>query len=270
MNYGARLKHVATKAPPLLSTPARIVEYETIDSTNDEAHRRAAAGERGPLWIRSDQQQSGRGRSGRPWSSPPGNLSATHLFTPDCPRSVFHHLSFVAGIAAYDAVATSVNKGAPLQLKWPNDLLIGAAKVGGILVESSKYDDDVVVMIGIGINIAVAPPVDGRAVTQLGDHGTAPTPSDLVARLADAMAHWISRWDSGRNFASVRAAWSERAHAIGRPLMVNTNERQVVGAFNGLAENGALLLTTEGGETLRIEHGDVSLVATSPASEERA
>lgn len=265
-----RLTPVPQKVPPLHAAPPRIVEYETIDSTNDEAHRRAAAGERGPLWIRSDAQQSGRGRSGRPWSSPPGNLSTTHLFTPDCSRSVFHHLSFVAGVAAYDAIATCMGRRVPLQLKWPNDLLIGPAKVGGILVESSKYEDDVVVMIGIGINIAVAPPVEGRAVTLLGDHGTPPTPTKLVASLAEAMSDWISQWDGGRNFATVRAAWSQRAHAIGQPLMVNTNAGQIVGTFDGLAENGALLLTSEDGETRRIEHGDVSLVATSPASEERA
>ena len=261
---------VATKALPLPPTPTRIVEFETIDSTNTEAHRRAAAGERGPLWIRSDAQEAGRGRSGRPWSSPPGNLSATYMFTPDCPRAVFHQLSFVAGVAGFDAITTYTSNAAPLQLKWPNDLLIGSAKVGGILVESSKYADDVVVMIGMGINIAITPEIEGRAVTQLGAYGSAPAPDKLMVRLAEVMADWLSTWDDGNAFATIRDAWQTRAHAIGQPLMVNANDRQLAGTFSGLAENGALLLTTETGEIIRVEHGDVSLVANSPVSEKRA
>lgn len=252
------------------SAPTRIVEYQSIDSTNSEAHRRAAAGERGPLWIRADEQLAGRGRSGRPWSSPPGNLSATYLFTPDCPRGAFHQLSFVAAVAGFDAIAASVAGSLPLQLKWPNDLLLGSAKVGGILVESCKYDGDVVVMVGMGVNIAVAPDVDGREIAQLDAHGAAPTPQDLIKRLADAMAHWLAIWAGGDKFAEIRDAWQHRAHAIGQPLTVNTNQGQRAGTFAGLAENGALLLQSSSGETVHIEHGDVSLATTLPAVENRA
>lgn len=251
------------------TAPTRLVEYESIDSTNSEAHRQAASGERGPLWIRADEQLAGRGRSGRPWSSPPGNLSATYLFTPACPRGVFHQLSFVAGIAGFDAIAASVDNSLPLQLKWPNDLLIGSAKVGGILVESSKYDGDVVVMVGMGVNIAIAPEVDGREITQLDAHGSAPTPRDLIRRLADAMAHWLAIWAGGDDFPAIREAWQHRAHEVGQPLTVNTNQGQRAGTFAGLADNGALLLKSSSGETSNIEHGDVSLATTLPAVENR-
>ncbi|MGI9480492.1 MAG: biotin--[acetyl-CoA-carboxylase] ligase [Hyphomicrobiaceae bacterium] len=253
----------------MLPSATRIVEFETIDSTNTEAHRRAADGERGPIWLRSDAQEAGRGRSGRPWSSPPGNLSATYMFTPECPRSVFHHLSFVAAVAAHDAIAPNLTSGKALQLKWPNDLLINSAKVGGILVESSKYDSDIVVMIGIGINIAVLPDVDGRNVTKLDAHGPAPSPSQLVQHLADMMTAWLTTWDNGREFETVRQAWLARAHPLGQALTVNTNERQLAGTFAGLAENGALLLATHAGETCRVEHGDVALAATIPVPERR-
>jgi BirA family biotin operon repressor/biotin-[acetyl-CoA-carboxylase] ligase len=249
---------------------SQIVEFETIDSTSTEAHRRAAAGARGPLWIRSDRQEQGRGRSGRPWSSPPGNLSATYMFTPDCERAVFHQLSFVAGIAGYDAVAAGLENTEALQLKWPNDLMIKNAKVGGILVESSKYADDIVVMIGIGINITVTPEVDGRMVTRLADHGPAPTPQLLLQRLRGAMSGWLSVWDGGVGFASIRAAWLARAHPTGQPLTVNAASHQHVGTFAGMADNGALLLALPTNETIRIEHGDVALASAITLPEERA
>lgn len=260
----------ATKAAHLSSVPARIVEFETIDSTNTEAHRRAVAGERGPLWIRSDRQEQGRGRSGRAWSSPPGNLSATHLFTPTCERTVLHQLSFVAGLAAYDAIAPHLGSGAPLQLKWPNDVLIGPAKVGGILVESANYDGAIVVIIGMGINIAVTPDIEGRAVTQIDLYGAAPTPNELIQVLARNMRSWLEIWNDGHGFAAIRTAWLERAHAPGQRLTVNTNQRHLEGTFAGLAENGALLLATGEKAPIKIEHGDVSLASTLPLSEKRA
>lgn len=257
------------KACRLTSSTNKIVEFETIDSTNSEAHRRAVAGERGPLWIRADRQEQGRGRSGRAWSSPIGNLSATYLFTPSCDRSVLHQLSFVAGLAAYEAVAPQLGSGAPLQLKWPNDLLIGDAKIGGILVESANYDGDIVVIIGMGINITVTPDIEGRAVTQIDMYGTASQPSELLQSLAQHMQTWLDKWQSGQGFSTIRTAWLERAHAEGQRLRVNTNERQLSGTFAGLADNGALLLETGDGAPIRIEHGDVSLASTPPMPEKR-
>lgn len=248
----------------------RIIEFETIDSTNTEAHRRASTGERGPLWIRSDRQEQGRGRSGRSWSSPPGNLSATHLFTPTCERGVLHQLSFVAGLAAYDAIAPNLDSGTPLQLKWPNDVLIGPAKVGGILVESANYGGDVVVIIGMGVNIAVTPEIEGRAVTQIDRYGATAGASDLMDVLALCMRSWIDIWDAGNGFAAIRAAWLERAHAAGQQLTVNTHDRQLAGTFAGLADNGALLLATGDGAPSRIEHGDVTLASTMSLPKERA
>ncbi|MFY0615574.1 MAG: biotin--[acetyl-CoA-carboxylase] ligase, partial [Hyphomicrobiaceae bacterium] len=176
----------------------------------------------------------------------------------------------VAAVAAHDAVAAYLSDNTPLQLKWPNDLLIGPAKVGGILVESSKYDDDIVVMIGIGVNISVLPEVGGRDVTKLDLHGRAPSPSELVQRLADTMDTWLATWANGVGFDAIRTAWLERAHPLGQSLTVNTIKHQLAGRFAGLADNGALLLTTESGEIVRVEHGDVALAATLPVLETRA
>jgi BirA family biotin operon repressor/biotin-[acetyl-CoA-carboxylase] ligase len=196
------------------------------------------------------------------------------MFTPGCDVAVFHQLSFVAGIAGVDALRPWLNQTSAattnLQLKWPNDLLIDDAKVGGILVESSKYGDDFVVMIGMGINIAVTPEIAGRAVTQLDRHGRPPTPQQLLLGLADSMSQWLATWANGAGFQDIRNAWLERAHRIGQPLSVNTNRARLQGTFQGLATHGALLLGLENGETARIEHGDVSLASPSISLKERA
>lgn len=251
------------KQPPAVyaGMPHPVVEFDAIDSTNNEGHRRAAAGERGPLWLRADRQLSGRGRSGRQWASPAGNFSATFLFTPEgAEPAVYHHLSFVSGVAAWDALNAAGADAGALQLKWPNDLMMAGAKLGGILVESSRYDGRGVLLVGIGINLSVAPPVPGREVTQLAAHGVATTPADLLRRLGAAMEHWLAAWDGGRGFPAVREAWLARAHPIGSRVTVTGRDTSFAGTFQGIGCDGNLELSSETGELLSVTHGDVSLV----------
>jgi BirA family biotin operon repressor/biotin-[acetyl-CoA-carboxylase] ligase len=147
---------------------------DEIGSTNDEAHRRAAAGARGPLWIATRRQTAGKGRSGRAWAEAGiGNVAATLLFMPGCAPARLSELSLVAGVATYDAVVSALAEtgAGRVELKWPNDVLIDGAKVSGILIESANHGTDVVSLIGIGINVASAPPVTDRAVTHLAAHG---------------------------------------------------------------------------------------------------
>jgi len=243
-----------------------IVEFETIDSTNTEAHRRALAGERGPLWIRADRQEAGRGRSGRAWASPAGNLSATYLFVHDGPSNRLHQLSFVAGLALFDAVHAACpgldSDELPLQLKWPNDLLIGAAKVAGILVESSQYGGMTLVIIGCGVNIEVTPPVTDRPVTRLADHAPAPTPGELLGHLVRELDRRLDEWASGRGFDAIRTAWAARAHPTGTALTINAGPRgRLAGRYAGLAPSGALKLDLEDGNVIDVDHGDVVLNA---------
>lgn len=189
------------------------------------------------------------------------------MFVPECPRCHLHELSFVAALAGYDAIVRHLESPEALQLKWPNDLLIDGAKVGGILVESSKYGHDTIVMIGMGINIAVTPDVPHRKVTRLAEHGPGLTPGALLAGLAGTMDAWITAWDRGAGFLGVRSAWLERAHPPGQRLAVNRGAGRLEGAFQGLGDNGALMLELDTGEMLYIEHGDVALAANVPDAE---
>ena len=248
--------------------PDRCLHFDEIDSTNGEAMRRALAGEAGPLWVLADRQTSGRGRSGRSWTSPPGNLYASLLFLTSAPIAKVGQLSLVAGVATIDAIrdAGPLESGETLRLKWPNDILIGAAKAGGILVESSTRgrEERIVAVIGIGLNLASAPAELGRAATYLAAHGLTLSPREALCFLAREMDAWLKTWNDGAGFAAVREAWLARAGPVGEPLRVSANEGPMEGSFAGLDDEGALMIADGDGRVRRFTYGDVTLANGSP------
>ena len=239
-----------------------VIELATIDSTNSEAQRRAAKGERGPVWLRADEQTAGRGRSGRVWTTIGGNLFATLLFVPTCPLEDLHQLSLVTGVAVQRAVAQTLQRSRkrPMcYLKWPNDIMIDQAKVGGILVETSVCGQDKVALVGIGVNIAGAPEIPGREVVAMAQFEAHPTADELLGVIDRELRDQLSTWDNGRGFARIRENWLEVSYAIGEPMSVNAADGLVCGSFAGLAEDGALLLHQSTGSVRRFHFGDVAL-----------
>lgn len=256
---------------PVLPAGYRCLSLGTVDSTNAEAARLAATGETGPLWIVAASQTGGRGRYGRHWASPSGNLYATLLIalSPSPERSA--NLSFVAALALFDAASAClpVVKRASLALKWPNDLLIDGAKTSGLLLDRvGGCGDRTVLAVGFGVNIAHAPADIPYAATSLGAHGASVTPMELLEHLASAFARWLSVWNGGAGFADIRAAWLERAANLGRPIRLSTATETFCGVFEGLGEDGALLMSGKDGSIRRILAGDVFFTsegATGPA-----
>lgn len=244
------------------SAGTRVVRYAEIASTNAEAMRLATAGESGPLWVVADVQTAGRGRSGRDWISQPGNLLSSYLFVTAAPIAMAHQLSLVAGVAIFEAVARlGVGREQGLRLKWPNDVLIGAAKAGGILVESSTVPGraGLTAVVGIGLNLASHPEIAGREVTSMAAQRIEVTPESALDALDGALMASLAVWQDGNGFAAVRAAWLERAGPLGEGLRVQTPQGSVSGAFAGIDSDGALLLDLEGGERRRCTYGDVTL-----------
>ncbi|HZF94925.1 MAG TPA: biotin--[acetyl-CoA-carboxylase] ligase [Allosphingosinicella sp.] len=218
-------------------------------STNDDLAALAREGASEGLWLRAERQTGGRGRQGRAWSSPPGNLYASTLvrLRPGDPPAPT--LALVAAVALHEA-ASLYTPG--ILIKWPNDLLAGGAKLSGILLE--RADDAVV--IGFGVNLAFHPTDIERPATSLAAlAGSAPDPDAFLETLADAFARWLGRWRSA-GLAPVRRAWLAAAHPVGTALTAAGEE----GLFDGLDETGALRLRLADG-TLRIVHaGDVFLI----------
>ena len=241
----------------------RLVFHETMDSTNAEALRLAAAGEASGLWIWAGAQRAGRGRAGRSWASPAGNLYASLLVRPRVPLATALQLSLLAGVAAHDAVsalAAGAGVTPSLRLKWPNDILLNDAKLGGILLESQAgaQEDAAAVVIGTGLNLARAPGDLARPVASLADAGIAVEPAQAFAALAWATAEWIAHWQEGAGFETIRGAWLERARPLGGSISVHLGAELVSGIFLGIDEIGALRLATEAGER-RITAGDVAI-----------
>jgi BirA family transcriptional regulator, biotin operon repressor / biotin---[acetyl-CoA-carboxylase] ligase len=236
-----------------------ILRFEILDSTNEEAIRQLASGCETPLWIVAEEQTRGRGRGGRRWHSPKGNLYATLLLKARVTAAVATQLSFVAGLATYDAAASHLSPAAlpALRLKWPNDVMLGGAKLAGVLLESlaAPKDDGLAVVLGIGINVSHLPPEAGRPVASLGlelaevDH--------VFQSLGASLDGWLARWDDGRTFADIREVWLSRALALHEPISVNLNGSAIRGRFRGLDSAGALQLEIEQGVVITITAGDM-------------
>lgn len=206
-------------------------------------------------WLRAESQTGGKGRNGRHWTSPPGNLYASTLIRlrpgdPSAPS-----LALVTGVALHEAASAYV-RNATLMLKWPNDLLCDGAKVAGILLER---EGDAVVA-GFGVNLAHHPEALGRPVTSLALLGAAvPSAPEFMTDLAEAFARWLGRWRT-QGIGEIRRHWLKKAHSIGTALSVHIEGTPMDGLFDGLDETGALRLRLADGGIRIIQAGDVFLI----------
>lgn len=230
-----------------------------MGSTNAEALERARGGDPGNLWITATAQTGGRGRRGRSWTSEPGNLYASLLLIDPAPLEHLPTLPLAVAVAVHDAIAAVLPPGAPpLEIKWPNDILIGRRKACGILLEGERLSDGrQALVIGIGINIAARPELAGYPVVSLSEIGAAISPDELFARLFATMAEMLALWNEGRGTAAVVARWKNCACGIGEKITVNLPDRAISGYFSGIDDKGMLLLDAEGGGRMTIAAGDV-------------
>ncbi len=229
-----------------------IKHHERIGSTNDEARRLAAEGAPHGTVIHADEQEAGRGRFGRAWFSPPGNLYLSILLRLDIPAERGPELGFVVALSVADTVDALLPRQIRATLKWPNDVLVQGGKIAGILVEQIET----VRIAGIGLNILEAPrnaPYKTATLVGAGGLATVDGARDI---LLERLAAWLDDWTS-QGFAPVRTAWLARAHPIGTVLRVSIEGRTEEGSFGGLDEDGAMLLDTTDGR-VRIVAGEVA------------
>ena len=220
----------------------RLRIHESLPSTQSLATELAARGEPAGLAILARRQSEGRGRAGRPWQSRAGNLHISILMRPRGPARDIAGYALLAAVALHDA-ARQHAPARTLSLKWPNDLMEGEAKIAGILAEAALDDLGGIsqLVFGIGVNLAHAPEVEGRAVGALGPI----PPEDFAATLLERLDHWGNlRLTQG--FAPIRAAWMERGPARGTLMTLRQGDNPVSGSYEGLAEDGGLMLATGG------------------------
>jgi BirA family transcriptional regulator, biotin operon repressor / biotin---[acetyl-CoA-carboxylase] ligase len=260
----------------------QLVALDAVDSTNKIALERARRGGRVPLWITAATQSHGRGRGGRVWVSPPGNLYASLLLFDPSPPERAPELAFVAALAARDAVvAEAPQLAAGLGFKWPNDLLLAGEKCAGILIEGEVgAQKDLSVVIGVGVNCAHyparvpdhAPAATGGAeaapadsadepllypATSLAAHDAAVGAEQLFTRLSATMARRIAQWDRGNGFAAILGDWLMAVRGIGESIVVRNGKAEKTGRFVGIDQAGRLVLELAGGRLEKISAGDV-------------
>ena len=250
-------------AVPNLPSIFTLVELDSVDSTNAEARRLAAQGpdvapEGTIVWAH--EQTAGRGRRGRTWHSPRGNLYCSIILRPDAPLKDVAQFSFVAALAVFDAIGSLAQPGTDAQMKWPNDVLVAGRKVSGILLEAQGgAQPDAApdfVIVGVGVNLVSYPEDVAFPATSLTEEGTPVLAPEFLESFARHFQAWARLWvDEG--FERLRKNWLWRCGQVGKEIQVRLANETLTGTFKDLDENGALVLETAGGGLRTVTAGDV-------------
>lgn len=238
---------------------APVYWYDEIDSTSEEAKRRARSGETSPVWIAARQQTAGRGRLGRNWASPTGNLFTTVLFPEPGGLAMASRIPFAAALAVRDACCRAV-PDLKAKLKWPNDVRIDGAKICGILTESGETNGVVWIALGMGVNVQHAPEVTEQASTSLVAQGAphAVAPEHVLSDLCVCLESRVGQ--ARDSFQHLLEDWLRHAEGLGQMIEAGPQDRRIRGVFEGLAEDGGLNLRLPDGTRQTIRAGDVELV----------
>jgi BirA family transcriptional regulator, biotin operon repressor / biotin---[acetyl-CoA-carboxylase] ligase len=225
--------------------------HETTGSTNDDAKEAASKGATEGLVIWALQQSSGRGRQGRQWHSPEGNLYFSVLLRPSIPLRHFGYYSFLAALAISDALQPLMPQ-AKIELKWPNDVLVDAKKISGILLEAGEGW----LVIGMGINVRHTPENPLYPVTSLLAEKADPKPLGVILQgVLQALSKRVEELDQ-KGFSAIRQAWLERAKK-GEMRVRLPSQSEIEGQFVDLDKAGNLRLILKDGSEKIIRTGDV-------------
>jgi BirA family biotin operon repressor/biotin-[acetyl-CoA-carboxylase] ligase len=230
----------------------QLVRLPTVSSTMDLLHGLAEDGAEAGTVVVAGEQTGGRGSRGRGWRSPPGGLWLSVLFRPRVAAGV-ELFGLRIGLAVADAVE-ALGPGVPVRLKWPNDLMVGERKLGGILCEARWQGESLAwVVAGVGINVANPIPDDLAGVaTTLAERLPGVTPGllepEVTARLR-ALDPSSERLGPAELAALRRRDWLK-----GRRL-----RGPAIGTGSGISAEGALLVRADGGDTIAVRAGTVQL-----------
>ena len=257
--------------------------YATIDSTNLEAHRLFAIGERGPVFLLADEQTAGKGRLDRNWASLRGNCYSTLILPLPIDRhpgesrglhddeipafaemtnggelATAPQIGFVTALAVADVIRHHTT--AQPHLKWPNDVLVHGAKIAGILCEVLSTSP-LTIAIGCGINVAHAPTGLAYPATCLSAEGGTVDRDAVFGAYSQSLSNWLTIWNNGAGFPTIRAAWAKLAIGIGETATMTVGTQQLTGTFEGITEQGAVMLKPPLGPPHILHAGDLHIPA---------
>lgn len=259
--HAALLRHLVG---PRENAPL-ITVCDTIDSTNDEATRQLAANASTPLVVIAREQTRGRGRFARPWHSKPnGNLYISFAFRPRAVPAHMQTFTLWMGVNICDLVAARV-KNTP-GIKWPNDLLFGARKAGGMLTEARIDADqirDLVFGLGLNINNTDWPAELRPGATSLAEQNDGvpldlnPFVAALITRVLDAYDQFITHPET--TAAALAALWKKHDLLSGRQIAILSGNERLAGIADGIDPEGSLILKTESGQIQKVRAGEVTI-----------
>ena len=265
--------------PRARSRGYRLVGFDEVGSTSSEAAEAARAGDVGDVWFASLKQDAGRGRRGRVWETPHGNLAASLLVVPEAEPFVTATLGFVAGVALNRALSQAIPEAqlrvgvdgadghtARIALKWPNDVLADGAKLAGILLEGQKRPDGkLAIVVGFGVNVVAAPKGLPYPATSLRELGTDLSAEQVFAALSDSWVEAVELWDSGRGAPEILALWRGAAAGIGSEVAVSRDGEVIRGIFETIDDSGRLIVRANDDSRITITAGDVHFGMTASA-----
>ncbi len=252
---GEGLEATVQRAGAAVFPGFRLNRVDRTGSTQDVVRAAARSGAAEGFCCVADEQTSGRGRAGRSWSAPPGSALLVSLLLRR-PPAVTAGVPLAAGLAVLQALRRSC--GVPALLKWPNDVLAGGAKLGGILAEGSPAAGTV---LGIGVNLRVPsfpPDVDAMSLHQL--TATPPSWAGLLAPLLGALGERLAVLEQ-TGIPGLREEWLANAQGIGEAVRADLGGKIISGTAAGIDNDGALLIDTARGRR-RLVAGDVHLLGS--------
>jgi BirA family transcriptional regulator, biotin operon repressor / biotin---[acetyl-CoA-carboxylase] ligase len=203
-------------------------------------------------WLIALRQEGGKGRQGRVWQSIDGNFTGSTLVELRPTDASAPSLTLVAGLALIEAIDVA-SPDAEITLKWPNDVMLGDAKLAGILLERSGDR----IVVGFGANLAQAPEIAGRKTAALKPAADI-APQAFAPLLAASFGRILELWRKS-DPSQFAQAWMARAHPIGTPLEIHSGPgEKVAGTFDGIEPDGAMRLKRDGMIDI-IRAGDVKL-----------
>lgn len=236
----------------------RIRQLPITPSTNADAIRAAESGEAEGLVIQALRQTAGKGRRGRTWESPEGNVYASALLRPRCPAEQAGYCGFAAALAIYDAVRAFL-PDADIKLKWPNDVLVSGKKISGILLEAAPVENGIIewLVVGVGVNVLHHPELALYPATSLKAEGADISVQQVLGEFLRGLSHWKERLQR-EGFAAIREAWLAKAKT--GKMVVRQSGEDIEGTFSGIDLTGHLILKLADGSERIISTGDAFFV----------
>lgn len=242
-----------------------LLSFDSLDSTNEEAKRLAKGGGCHGAVIWAKKQEEGRGRMGRHWVSSEGNLFVSVLLQPEKPQSELAELSFVAAVAVIEALGPLLADSKSLRCKWPNDIILGDKKLGGILLESFQTDpggqgeskSKPWIVVGVGVNVDSYPPRTEFPATCLKEAGVELVSAKII--LSRFIHHFIDRYNewNGKGFSPIRKTWMHYAWGLEKRLCARLPDGEIEGICKGIDSKGTLLLMLDNGKKEQIHAADI-------------